>query len=120
MRTKHLCVLIHFRIKGEVGTVKHILVLQYFALIILLWILFLLFMLRVCLCYAVLSVLCSLVITFRERADLMALLYVMFSSVFCHFPIWCPGQVCYLIVSIPDLYLFLYLNQLFDAHAVLY
>ena len=24
MRTKHLCVLIHIRIKGDVGTVKHV------------------------------------------------------------------------------------------------
>ena len=24
MRTKHLCVLIHIRIKGEIGTVKHV------------------------------------------------------------------------------------------------
>ena len=24
MRTKHLCVLIHIRTKGEVGTVKHV------------------------------------------------------------------------------------------------
>ena len=52
---------------------------------------FLLFMFHVCLSYAVLSVPCNLVITCRERADLLALLFVMFSSVFCHFHIWCPG-----------------------------
>ena len=44
-----------------------------------------LFMFHVWLCYAVLSVPCSLVITCWESADLLALLC------FCHFPIWCPG-----------------------------
>ena len=29
VRTDYLCVLIHFRIKGEVGTVKHVKALQY-------------------------------------------------------------------------------------------
>ena len=38
-------------------------------------------MFHVCLCYAVLSVLCSLVVTCWERADLLALLCL------CHFPI---------------------------------
>ena len=46
---------------------------------------FLLFMFRVC--RAVLSVHCSLVVTCLERA----LLYVMFSCVVFHFPVWCPG-----------------------------
>ena len=44
----------------------------------------------------VLSVPCSLVITFWERVAL----FLMFSCV-CHFPIWCPGAgvtVWYLIV----------------------
>ena len=27
-----------------------------------------------------------------ERDDFLALLYVMFSCVFYHFPIWCPGS----------------------------
>ena len=36
---------------------------------------------------------CSLVATCWEMADLLALLYVMFSSCcFCHLPIWCPGS----------------------------
>ena len=35
---------------------------------------------------------CSLVVTCWERADLLAVLYVMFSCVFCHFPTWCPGS----------------------------
>ena len=40
--------------------------------------LFLLFMFHVCLCYSVLSVPCSHVITCWERTDLLALLWVMF------------------------------------------
>ena len=42
----------------------------------------LLFVFCVGLCHAVLSVYCSLVVTCWERADLLALLYVMFSCVF--------------------------------------
>ena len=41
--------------------------------------------------HAVLSVPCSLVVICWERADLLALLGVMFSCVFCHLPIYCPG-----------------------------
>ena len=43
-------------------------------------------------CHAFLSVHFSLVVTCLERADLLALLYVMFYSVFCHFSLWCPGS----------------------------
>ena len=61
----------------------------------------------------VMSISCSLVVTCWERADLFAPLYVMFSCCFCHLPI--PyrvlGHVCYLIVSIPYLYLLLYFAQ---------
>ena len=42
-------------------------------------------MLHVYLCYAVLSVPYSLVVTCWERADLLVLLCVVFT---CHFPIW--------------------------------
>ena len=56
--------------------------------------------------YADLAVPCSLVI--RERADLLALLYVMFSCNFVTFPYGHSGQVWYLIVSIPDLCLLPY------------
>ena len=49
------------------------------------------------------SVSCSIVGTCLERADLFALLYVMFSCVFVTFSYGVLGQVCYLIVSIPDL-----------------
>ena len=38
------------------------------------------------------SVHCSLVFTCWERANGMALLYVMFFLCFCHFPMWCPGS----------------------------
>ena len=63
----------------------------------------LLFMFQVCLYYAVLFVPCSLVATCWERADILALLFVMFPCVFVDFPYGVPGQVWYLIVSIPDL-----------------
>ena len=46
---------------------------------------------------------CSLVVTCWERADLLALLYVMFSCVFVTFPHAVLDQVWYLIVSIPDI-----------------
>ena len=46
---------------------------------------------------------CSLLFTCWERADLLALLYEMFSCVFVTFPYGVLGQVWYLIVSIPDL-----------------
>ena len=45
MRTKHLFVLIHIRNKGEVVTVKHVL-----ALVLLLWIIFV-----ICVCQSILS-----------------------------------------------------------------
>ena len=60
-----------------------------------------LFVLHVC--EAVFSVPCSLVVTCWERADIFALLYVMFSCVFVTFPYGVLGQVCYLIVLIPYL-----------------
>ena len=56
----------------------------------------------------VLSVRCSLVITCWERADLLALLCVIFPCVFVTFPYGVSIQVRYLIVSIPDICLLLY------------
>ena len=47
-----------------------------------------------------------------ERADLLALLYVMFSYVFVIFPFGVLGQVWFLIVSIPDICILSY----FDPH----
>ena len=45
------------------------------------------------LCYAVVSVPCSLVVTCWERADLLALLCVAFSCLFITFKHGVPGQV---------------------------
>ena len=64
---------------------------------------FLFFMFQVRLYYTDLSVTCSLVITCWERADILALLYMMFSCVFVTFPYVALGQVWYVIVSIPDI-----------------
>ena len=50
-----------------------------------------LFMFHDCVCNAVVSVPCSLMITRGERGDLLALLSVYF-LVFCHFIIWCSGS----------------------------
>ena len=47
-------------------------------------------------------------VTCWERADLLALLYRMFSCVFVTFPYGILGQVWYLIESIPDLCLLPY------------
>ena len=59
------------------------------------------YMFRVC--HAFLPVHCSLVVTCWERANLLALLYVMFSCVFVTVPCGLPDQEWYLIVLIPDL-----------------
>ena len=59
-------------------------------------------------CYIVLSVPCSLVVTCKERADFLALLYKMFFSVFVTFPYGIQGQVWQLIVSNPELCLLPY------------
>ena len=61
------------------------------------------FLFCVCVAYNVLSLPCSLVVTYLERVDFLALLYVMFSCVFVSFPLGFLGQVGYLIISIPDL-----------------
>ena len=69
---------------------------------------FLLFVFRVRLCHTVLSVPCSLVVTCRERADLLGHLCVMFPCVFVTFPAGVLVQVWYLIVLVPDLCLLPY------------
>ena len=43
-------------------------------------------------CHDVLSVHCSLIVTCWERVSLLALLFVMFSHVFRHFLMLCPGS----------------------------
>ena len=55
-----------------------------------------------------LSVRCSLVFTCWEKADLLALLCVMFYCDFVTFPCGVLGQVWYLIVSTPDICLLSY------------
>ena len=59
------------------------------------------FLFCVCLCYTVLSVSFSLVVTCCENADFLALIYLIF-FIFITFPYGILGQVWYLIVSIPD------------------
>ena len=50
--------------------------------VLFLWIIFV-----ICVsCFTVLSILCSIAVTYWERADLLALLYVMFSCVYVTFP----------------------------------
>ena len=63
----------------------------------------------VCVCRDFLSVRCVLVVTYYERAGLMALLCVVFCCNFVTFPFGVLGQVWYLIVSISDLCLLTYL-----------
>ena len=55
-----------------------------------------------CLCHTVMSVSCSLVVTCRKRADLLAFLYVMFSCVCVTFLLGVQGKVLYVIVLIPN------------------
>ena len=54
-------------------------------------------------CHVILSIHYSLVVASWERANLLALLYMMFSCVYVTFPCRVLGQVWYLIVLIPDL-----------------
>ena len=54
-----------------------------------------------CSCRAFTSVHCCLVITWRETADLMALVCIVYCD-FVTFPFGILGKVRYLIVSIPD------------------
>ena len=61
---------------------------------------FLLFMFRIF--HAVLSVHLSLVVACWETANLLVLMFVMFSHAFVTFPCRFEGQVWYLIVAIPD------------------
>ena len=68
---------------------------------------FLLFMFDVCLYYTVLPVLCSLLTTYWEIADLLALLCVMFPCVLSLSHMVTKCKVWYLIVSIPALFLLL-------------
>ena len=68
------------------GTVIHALRL-FLWVVLLLWMIFVIY--ASCLS---MSVPCSLAITCWEKADPLALLCVVFSCVFCHIPICCPGS----------------------------
>ena len=105
METTHQFVLIYIRQKDELGTLKHIKALQYFVMTIPRQCFFFAIYLHVFLCHIALSVSCSLVFACLNRADLLALLYVMFSCNFVSFPY---GVVWYLIVSLSDLAFFLF------------
>ena len=58
------------------------------------------------------SVYCSLVVTCWEKADLLALLCLMFSFAYVTFPCGVLGQVWNFIVSIPDLCLLFYFVEI--------
>ena len=89
--------------KNHSGINTIITILHFSLVLLLLWIFFFQ------ICVSSLSViLCILVVTCWERADLLAPLYVMFACVFVTFPYGVLGQVWYLIVSIPHLYLLSY------------
>ena len=60
-----------------------------------------------CVCHAFVSVLCCLVVTCWERADLLALVGDVY-CIFFFFSCGILGQVWYLIVSFPDLCLLSY------------
>ena len=62
-------------------------------------------------CHALLSVQCSPVVTFWERANLLALVYEVLVC-FVIFLCGVLGRVWYLIVLIPDLCLPTYLNDI--------
>ena len=70
IQTKHLCVLIHTRINGEVVTVKLYLALQFQGGVSFVDF----FVICVSLCHTVMSGSSSLVVTCWEKADLLALL----------------------------------------------
>ena len=71
-------------------------------------------MFRVCLCHTVSSVPSSLVVTCWERADMLAVLCMMFSCVFVILQYGVLGVVWYLIASIIDICLrpyFVWINE---------
>ena len=122
MQTKHLCVLIHIRIRVRLVPRNYSWHSSNFftdssRAVLLLWTIFVIY---ICLCHTVVSVSYSLEITCWERADLLALLHVLFSCVFVTFPNSVLGQVWYLNVSIPDLCLLSYFGMCFSILIYLY
>ena len=86
VQTKHLSVLIHIRIKGEVSTVKHVSALPSSIVftdrsetVLLLWIISL----------GMFHVLCCLVCSLQPCYHLLMCNVFL---CFCHFLIWCPGS----------------------------
>ena len=102
MQTKHLCVLMHIRIKGEFSLSPLVI----FLLTVPRW-----YFLRGSFFYFILCLsllYCLAMVTYWERADFFAPMYVMSSCVFVTFPYDILGQVWHLLVSIPDLCLLPY------------
>ena len=105
IQTKHICTLIHIWPKGEVGALWNLF--KPSSKISLLkfprWYFFcgsfVLFM--SCVCHAFASVHCWFVVTWRERADLLALVCDVYCDIVTY-PFVILGQVWYLIVSITD------------------
>ena len=60
------------------------------------------------LCHIAISVSCNVGVSCLEKADPLALLYVMFNCVCVTVPYSVLGQVWYLIVSVPDICLLSY------------
>ena len=69
--------------------------------VLLLWIIFVIYVSCLSCCH-----ICSFQ-PYGHLLSILALLYVMFSYGFCHFPIWCPGSL-----SIPDFAFFLPLTSI--------
>ena len=57
-------------------------------------------------------------VTYWEMAELLALLYVMFSCVYVTFPYGVMGRAWYAIVWIPDICIFLYVSKKVDEGSV--
>ena len=86
MNQTYLCVLVHFRISGEVGTIKHVKAIQWILQTVPRQCVFLWIFNVVCAFTFVFIILfvcpLQLCVNYWERADLLALLCVMFTFVF--------------------------------------
>ena len=101
IRTKHLFVLIIIRTEGEVGTIKLVQAFLLFLLPVsrLCFVCRSILLILFCVCHAVLSVHCSLVVICWEMIGLFALFCLVFSCGFVTFPRGVLGQVWHLTVS---------------------
>ena len=85
------------------------------SFVLLLWIIYVIYV--SCLsCFLVSSLQPN--ITCWEKANLLAVLVVMFSCVFVTFPCGALGQMWYLVVLLPDLCLLTYYNNFFTIITV--